>query len=195
MLNKIWMGMITASLLYSMGNGTAPETVSAGLASCKESLSLLFTMLGIMCFFNGFLRIAEEAGVTKKLAVLFRPLLGRIFPDVPKDSEAFSAITMNFTANLLGMGNAATPFGISAMEKLKQQHFLGDRASHAMCMLVVINTASLQLIPTTILSLRMEFGSLDPYCIMLPVWICSLFALTVGIAAAGYFRKREERRL
>ncbi len=192
MLNKIWMAMVTLSLLYSMINGTAPETVSAGIASCSDSLTLLVTMLGMLCFFNGFLRIADNAGITKGIARLLRPLLGRLFPDVPQNSDGFRFITMNFTANLLGMGNAATPFGISAMERLEKQNLQKGTASHAMCMLVVLNTASVQLIPSTILALRMNYGASDPYGIILPVWICSLVSLTAGILAACRFRRKEE---
>ena len=193
MLNKIWLTMMAASILYSFFNGTYAETVAAGIASCSDTIRLLITLLGIMCFFNGLLKIADRAGITKIIARILQPVLGRLFRDVPPDSEAFGAMTLNITANLLGMGNAATPLGISAMEKLKKQNHNRNTASHAMCLFVILNTSSIQLIPSTILSLRMNYGSGNPFFIVFPMWISSLTGLLVGILAAKFFRAREER--
>ena len=193
MLNKIWLTMMAASILYSFFNGTYAETVAAGIASCSDTIQLLITLLGIMCFFNGLLKIADRAGITKIIARILQPVLGRLFRDVPPDSEAFGAMTLNITANLLGMGNAATPLGISAMEKLKKQNHNRNTASHAMCLFVILNTSSIQLIPSTILSLRMNYGSGSPFFIVFPMWISSLTGLLVGILAAKFFRAREER--
>ena len=102
-------------------------------------------------------------------------------------------MTLNITANLLGMGNAATPLGISAMEKLKRQNGSRNTASHAMCLFVILNTSSIQLIPSTILSLRMNYGSANPFFIVFPMWLSSLTGLLTGILAAKFFRAREER--
>ena len=193
MLNKIWLTMMAASLLYSFWNGTYAQTVAAGIASCNDTVQLLLTLLGIMCFFNGLLKIADRSGVTKIIAKILHPILGKLFREVPADSEAFGAMTLNITANLLGMGNAATPLGISAMEKLKQQNHGHSKARHAMCLFVILNTSSIQLIPSTILSLRMNYGSANPFLIVFPMWISSFTGLLTGILAAKYFRAKEER--
>ncbi len=193
MLNKIWIFMMTASLLYSFAAGTYAETVQAGISSCGDTLNLLLIMLGILCFFNGLLKIAEECGVTRMVAKILSPVLLKLFPDLPKSSEALGAITMNITANLLGLGNAATPLGLSAMEKMQAYQQTPGKATHAMCLFVVMNTASIQLIPSTILSLRMTYGSQNPYIILFPVWISSFLGLLAGILAAKWFRLREER--
>ncbi len=193
MLNKIWLSMMSASLLYSFANGTYTETLQAGISSCGDTLNLLLVMLGILCFFNGLMKIAEQCGITNAVAKLLSPLLCKLFPDVPPDSAAFGAMTMNITANLLGLGNAATPLGISAMEKLQAYQKTPGRATHAMCLFVIMNTASIQLIPSTILSLRMTYGSQNPYGILFPMWISSFLGLLAGILAAKQFRSREER--
>lgn len=193
MLNKIWLAMMAASILYSFLNGTYAQTIEAGLASCSDTIQLLITLLGIMCFFNGLLKIADRCGITKVIAKLLSPVLGRLFKEVPPESEAFGAMTLNITANLLGMGNAATPLGISAMEKLKKLSRGKNTASHAMCLFVILNTSSIQLIPSTILSLRMNYGSANPFFVVFPMWLSSFTGLFAGILAAKLFRAREER--
>ncbi len=185
--------MMTVSLLYSFVNGTYAETIQAAIGSCSDTLNLLMVMLGILCFFNGLMKIAEQCGITNIIAKLLSPVLSRLFGDVPPNSEALGAMTMNITANLLGLGNAATPLGITAMEKLQAYQQVPGRATHAMCLFVVMNTASIQLIPSTILSLRMNYGSQNPYGILIPVWISSFLGLLAGVLAANYFRAREER--
>ena len=141
-------------------------------------------MAGIMCLWAGIMKIAEESGLTAIFAKIFSPLLRPLFPTLKKASHAFKNITMNISANLLGLGNAATPFGLKAMEDL---HTLNDRkniASNEMVIFVVMNTASLQILPTTLATLRQSYGSTAPFEVVVPIWISSICSLAVGLIIA-----------
>ena len=157
---------------------------NALIESGASSIQLILTMAGIICLWSGIMKIAVESGLTNIFAKIFAPLLRPLFPRLDKKSDAFQSITMNISANLLGLGNAATPFGLKAMEQL---HTLNDRrdiASNEMVVFVVMNTASLQLLPTTLAALRQSYGSSAPFEIIVPVWISSACALTVALLIA-----------
>ncbi|MCQ2514332.1 MAG: spore maturation protein A [Ruminococcus sp.] len=184
MLNYIWSGLIILSIICAMIFGNTQELSTALLNSGTSSIELLMKMAGIMCLWSGIMKIAEESGFTSMIAKLFSPLLRPLFPRLKKDSPAFKCITMNISANLLGLGNAATPFGLKAMEHLHTLNGRRDTASNEMVIFVVMNTASLQLIPTTIATLRQAYGSTDPFNIIVPVWISSATALAVALIIA-----------
>lgn len=184
MLNYIWSGLIILSIICAMIFGNTQELSTALLNSGTSSIELLMKMAGIMCLWSGIMKIAEESGFTSMIAKLFSPLLRPLFPRLKKDSPAFKCITMNISANLLGLGNAATPFGLKAMEHLHTLNERQDTASNEMVIFVVMNTASLQLIPTTIATLRQAYGSTDPFNIIVPVWISSATALAVALIIA-----------
>lgn len=184
MLNYIWSGLIILSIICAMIFGNTQELSTELLNSGTSSIELLMKMAGIMCLWSGIMKIAEESGFTSMIAKLFSPLLRPLFPRLKKDSPAFKCITMNISANLLGLGNAATPFGLKAMEHLHTLNGRRDTASNEMVIFVVMNTASLQLIPTTIATLRQAYGSTDPFNIIVPVWISSATALAVALIIA-----------
>lgn len=190
MLNYIFSGMIVLSLIYSFFNGTYVKTVEGGLNAVSDTVSLMLTLIAVIGFFNGIVKIAEKGGVTRIIAKSLKKILKPLFKDV-KDDEVFGAVSMNITANLLGMGNAATPLGITAMEKMKKASNKGNTATDAMCLFVIMNTASLQLIPSTILAIRMKYNSSMPYSIVVPIWISSICGLLAGIISA----KLSERRI
>ena len=190
MLNVIWGGMILISLIVSFFTGRVDATAAAAAEGAGAAVQTCLTLLGIMCLWAGLARIGEKAGLVQAMAHLLSPLLKLLFPKLEKDSPAHGSIVMNMVANLLGMGNAATPLGIKAMGDLSRRNRLRSTASDEMCMFVVINTASLQLLPTTLISLRQMYGASSPSGIILPVWIVSVCALSVGVCVAKLLERR-----
>ena len=190
MLNYIWGGMILVSLIVSFFTGRVDATAAAAAEGAGAAVQTCLTLLGIMCLWTGLARIGERAGLVQAMARLLAPLLKFLFPKLEKDSPAHASIVMNMVANLLGMGNAATPLGIKAMGDLSRRNRLRSTASNEMCMFVVINTASLQLLPATLISLRQMYGSSSPSGIILPVWIVSICALIVGVCVAKLLERR-----
>ncbi len=186
MLNIIFSFMIILSVLYAVSTGNADKVTETAIISVKDTLSLTVTILSSMCVFNSMMRVLNKAGITDKLSRALKKPLGILF-NKKEDEDAFGVMSMNIAANILGLGNAATPFGLKTMEKLKKNHI---RATNSMCLFAVMNTASLQLIPSTILALRISANSLNPYIIIIPVWICSLTGLITGITLSKIYERR-----
>jgi spore maturation protein A len=184
MLNYLWRVLVIISNLCSVFLGNSQNLSNALIESGAESIQLIMKMAGVMCLWSGIMKIAVESGFTNLIAKLFSPLLRPLFPKLDKNSDAFQSITMNISANLLGLGNAATPFGLKAMEQLHTLNDKKDTASNEMIIFVVMNTASLQLLPTTLATLRRTYGSNAPFEIIVPVWISSLCALSVALILA-----------
>ena len=195
MLNYIWSGMILISFAVAIFTGRIEETTAAAMDGAGNAIQTCIGLLGVMCLWSGLAKIAENSGLTSVFAKLLRPVTKIIFPKLKKDSPALNAIVLNMVANLLGMGNAATPLGIAAMKELDKENRHRGTASNEMCMFVVINTASIQLIPSTVISLRQMFGSANSSEIVVPVWICSICAVVMGVLAAKFFEKRGKMRL
>lgn len=183
-LNYIWSALVILSVIFSVLLGNTENLSNAIVDSGASAIELLLTMAGVMCLWSGIMKIAQESGLTAIIAKLFSPLLRLVFPKLDKNSEAFGSITMNITANLLGLGNTATPFGLKAMEQLHTLNNKNDTASDEMVIFVVMNTASLQLLPTMLGSLRQSYGSSAPFEILSPVWISSACALAVALILA-----------
>ena len=184
MLTFIFALLIIGSFIASVITGSTRELTEAVLSEPVNAVELCIYLCGGMCFWGGLMRVAEKSGLTEKLAAVFAVLIGGLFKGIEKQGRAFKAICMNITANLLGLGNAATPFGIEAMKALAEEEKAGDTATPSMIIFTVINTASLTLIPSTALSLRMKYGSADPLEIVPAVWITSAAALLVSVTAA-----------
>lgn len=188
MLNYLWAGMIMIGVVFGAFRGIMPEITEAALSSSKEAVSLCLTMLGIMSFWTGLMEIAAKAGIMEKMTRMFRPFVRFLFPNIPKEHKANEYITTNIIANMLGLGWAATPAGIRAMEALAEINE-GDRASNEMCTFLIINISSLQLIPMTIIAYRSQYGSADPARIIGP----GLLATAISTLAAILFCKIMER--
>lgn len=187
MLNYIWCGMIIISFIVSVFTGQIDNTAKAAMEGAGAAVETCVGLLGVMCLWTGIAKIAENSGLTEVFAKILRPITKIMFPRLKDNSAALHAIVMNMVANLLGMGNAATPLGIRAMHELDKINCDKKTASDEMCMFVVVNTASIQLIPATVIALRQVYGSQNPSEIVVPVWICSICAVTVGITAAKLF--------
>ena len=190
MLNYIWCGMIIISFVVAIFTGQVDNTAKAAMEGAGSAVETCIGLLGVMCLWTGIAKVAENSGLTEVFAKLLRPITKIMFPKLKSDSAALRAIVMNMVANLLGMGNAATPLGIRAMHELDKINTCKDTASDEMCMFVVVNTASIQLIPATVIALRQVYGSQNPSEIVVPVWICSICAVTVGVTAAKLFCNR-----
>lgn len=189
-MNYIWCGMVIVSIVVSIINGTVDETINGAFEGASSAVFTVLSFAGVMCFWTGIMKIAEKSGLSQKVERLLKPIINFLFPN--SGGEAKKYISMNMSANILGMGNAATPMGIKAMECLDKENKKPLYASDDMCMLVIINTTSLQIIPTTIIALRVAAGSTDPFSIILPIWISSLTAAATSIFIAKlYFRRKK----
>ena len=180
-MNYIFAFMIILSLITSVFTGTMNETIQAGIEGAENSIKVVLSFAGIMCMWCGFLKLAEKGGAMYYLSKLISPVINLLFPRLKNNQKAKEYITANISANLLGVGNAATPAGIAAMNELDKINKNPDRASDEMSIFTVLNTSSIQFIPTTIIALRSAFGSSDPGCIIIPVWICSGLSLICAL--------------
>ena len=185
------------AIMFGLVNGRTAEVSAAVLEKSGEAVTLAISLCGIMCFWCGLMRVAEKAGLTQKAAKLLSPVVGLLFRGLKKGGRAASLITMNLAANLLGLGNATTPLGISAMQAIAEETGCGEEADDNMIMLTVLNTASLQLIPATAAALRSAHGAESPMDILPCVWIVSAYAVTAAVLSAkvmSWFSKRREKR-
>jgi len=177
----IWTGMAVSALLWGVLTGTGTELASGALDGAASAVELVLSLCGGICLWSGVMEVMERSGAAKGLSRVLHPILGHLFPDAKGDEAAMNAISANISANLLGLGNAATPMGIRAAKRLAGDSGLANRS---LCMLVVVNTASLQLLPTTVCVLRDTMGSGSPFEILPAVWISSLVSVAAGILAA-----------
>ena len=175
-------GLFSLSLLFGCATGQLSAVSAAALTGAQSAVELCLSMAGAICLWSGVMTLMDRCGLSEKLAALLRPLLRRILPNASRDSETLAALSANVSANLLGLGNAATPLGIRAATRMAQG--CGGVASDELCRLVVLNTASVQLLPTTVAAVRAGCGSAAPFDILPAVWVSSLLSVTVGLLAA-----------
>lgn len=189
MLNIIWAIMVFAGIMTGILTGRIKEVSDAILSSCGSAVELAITMLGAMCLWSGLMKVAEKAGIVDVIARLLKGVFRFLFPGIPKGHPANGAIAMSISADLLGLGNAATPLGIMAMKELSAINGHSPVASNAMVMFAVINAACIQLVPATILIIRQQAGSVNPTSIMPCVWAASLVSTLAGLIAAKLLEK------
>ena len=182
MLNVIWPIFIIISVIYAFLCGNI-ENVSNGIfSSLNDVIDLSLTLLGTMCLWNGIMEIARNTSFVDRLCKMLNPLIKILFPRL-ENEKAKREISMNIVANFLGLGNAATPLGLKAMKTLQEDNKIKDTLNNYMVMFIVLNTASLQLIPTNVIAIRNSLGSNSPSGIIFPVWIATIIAAIVGITA------------
>ncbi len=184
MMTWILTGMFLLSLIFGVMNGRIEQVSTAAISECGKAVELVISLLGTMCLWSGLMKVADKAGLTAKLSKLFSPVMKVLFKGMNSCSPAAKAISMNVAANLLGLGNAATPLGIAAMKELEKESPLSTSATDNMIMFVVLNTASLQLIPTTTALLRLKAGSIAPMEILPAVWLTSAAAVISALFMA-----------
>lgn len=182
-MSRIWAGMIALSLVFALMGGRGAALGKASADGAEQAVRLGITLSGSLCLWSGAAALFRAGGLQEKLSKALMPLLGKLYPTARKDPETAQALCGNVTANLLGLGNAATPLGIEAVRRMKALSGSAD-ASDEMCLLIVMNTASVQLIPTTVAALRGSLGSAAPFSILPAVWVTSLLSVTAGILAA-----------
>ncbi len=188
----IWCGMVTLSLLFGVLNGTLDAVSAAALEGAQAGVELCVSMAGILCLWTGVMAVMDRCGLTDALARLFRPLLRRLMPQAAGDRETLAALSANISANLLGLGSAATPLGVQAARRMARQARDGT-ATDELCLLVVLNTASIQLLPTTIAGVRGACGAASPFDIVPAVWLASVLSVTAGVTAARLFARLGRR--
>lgn len=181
MLNYLWSGMIIFSIILSAFSGGMDAITQSALMSAKEAVELSFGMLGVVAMWMGIMRIAEKSGIIEGLSRKMRPILRFLFPDVPDGHPAQKYIATNMIANFLGLGSAATPPGLKAMEELQKLNDNKDRASHAMCMFLIVNISSVQMISINIITYRMKYGSSNPTEIIGPSILATIFSTFIAI--------------
>ena len=189
MVNIVWIILILGGLLTAIFTGRVEAVTQAAFDSAKYAVELCFGLIGIYALWLGLMRVADKAGLVQAFSRRIAPVMKRLFPEVPAKSPAMGAMTMNIIANMLGIGNAATPLGINAIKELQALNRNKSTATDAMCMFLVINTSSVQLIPATVVALRSASGSVNPTEIISTALIATLCSTITGIAAAMIMRK------
>lgn len=194
MINIIWMLLFVISFLYAAIHGTMDEVNKAIFEGGKEAVAISIGLISVLVFWLGIMKIGEEAGLLKKIGTWFRPAVKKLFPEVPPEHPAMGYIISNMVANLFGLGNAATPMGIKAMEQMKKLNQNKSSASRSMITFLAINTSSLTLIPTTVIAIRMQYGSQSPTEIVGTTIVATLLSTTAAIVIDRFFYYRRKRR-
>lgn len=193
-LSIIWTSMAGISIIFAVFLGRVKELGSSVLEGAGAAVQLCLTMAAAVCLWSGVLEVMRKAGISEKLSGLMRPVLKKLFPESQNDPEIMEAISGNVSANLLGLGNAATPLGIRATRLISAKSNSGT-ATDDLCMLVVLNTASIQLIPSTVAAVRSAAGASSPFEILPAVWLSSVASVTAGLIAVFIFRRRRRKGL
>lgn len=186
-MTVIWTGMVVISILCGLATGRGPEVAAAAVEGTSAAVQLALSIAGMLCLWTGVMEVMRRSGLADKLSRLLGPILRRLFPQAARDKETMDSISANVSANLLGLGSAATPLGLEAARRLARRS--PGVASDSLCMLVVCNTASIQLIPTTVASVRAAQGCAAPFDILPAVWLASSLSVGVGILACIIFSK------
>lgn len=191
MVGYIWAFLIGIGVIYSLLSGNIGVINDSILSNANEALELILNLLPIIVLWTGILKIAEVSGLLAKFAKFLHPILKRIFPSVPEDNKALGYISSNIAANMLGLGSAATPAGLKAMNELQKINPKKDTATPAMITFLILNTAGVTIIPTTILALRVAYNSASPSEIILPAIIATFCSSIAGLTLDYFIRKRE----
>jgi len=189
MVNIVWMILLLGGFITAVFNGRIEAVTQAAFDSAKYAVELCFGLIGIYALWLGLMKVADKAGLVKAFSGRIAPILKLLFPGIPAKSPAMGAMTMNIIANMLGLGNAATPLGINAMKELQRLNRDKTVASDAMCMFLVINTSSVQLIPATVIALRSAAGSANPTEIIGTTLIATLCSAVTGITAVFILKR------
>ena len=190
MLNKIWPFFIIISFAFAIYSGNISNINSAIFSSAEQTVELCLTLLGTLCLWNGIMSIALKTSLIKKLTKFLKPLISFLFPDLKNDKKISEQVSMNIVANILGLGNASTPIGLNAISSMQEKNDDKTTLNNSMAMFILINTASLQIIPTTVIAIRSSLGSNNPSKIILAVWVATIAALLTAITAGKILSKK-----
>ena len=181
MLNLIWPIFIIISFTFAIFSGNIEQLNTSIFQSTQDAIQLSIDLLGTICLWNGVMQIASETSMIEKLTKFFEPIINFLFPELKTNKKIKKEISMNVVANVLGLGNAATPLGLKAMQSMQDENLKKDTVTDSMMTFIVLNTASIQLIPTTVISIRTSMGSSNPTAVVLPVWIATISAAVAGM--------------
>ncbi|MBR3589296.1 MAG: spore maturation protein A [Clostridia bacterium] len=184
MMNYVWGAMVVFSFISACFSGNMQALSDSVVNGGQEAISLVIKLTGMMCLWGGIMKIAEKSELTKVICNMLRPLFSFLYKSIDKNSLTARAMSMNITANLLGLGNAATPLGLEAMRRMQEENPDKSRATDDMVVFVVMNSAAMRLIPTTVATLRTQFGSASPMEIMPATWLSTLLSLFAGVTVA-----------
>ncbi|MBR4308423.1 MAG: spore maturation protein A [Oscillospiraceae bacterium] len=188
MIGILWIGIFTVSLFSGFLYQKIGVFTPAIMEGAQKSIEISISLAGPLCLWSSVAKVMERSGFTQILGKILHPFFRKLFPESAKDPQALGYLSSNLSANLLGLGNAATPMGIAAAKRMQQLHGTAD-ASDELCRLIILNTASIQLLPTTVASVRAALGSAAPFDILPGVWICSLCSVTMGLLGARILRR------
>ncbi len=189
-MQVVWLGLILIGVITAAFTGKMADVTKATVDAAKMSVELCIGLIGIMSLWLGFMRLAEKAGLVQGLARLLKPLMRRLFPDVPPDHPAMGSMLSNIAANMLGLGNSATALGLKAMQDLKSLSKIGDTATNAMATFLAMNSASITLIPATVIAMRSAAGSANPTGIIGPTLLATIISMVVSVIAVKLLEKR-----
>ena len=192
MMNYLWSGIILVGLLYSIFAGTLGNVTEAVINSAREAVNLVISIAGITAFWTGIMKIAENSGLLHVFAKALNPILRRLFPSLPKNHKALGYIASNIGANMLGLGSAATPFGLKAMDELQKDNPKKAEATEAMITFLVLNTGGVTLIPTTVIALRIMHGSINPTEIIITSILATAVSSISGLVLDYFIRRRKK---
>lgn len=190
MLNIIWLILLASGIIVAAINGNIDLVTEAALGAAKGAVEVCFDLIGVMALWLGIMKIAEKGGLVKTLAKALKPVMLKLFPSVPSDHPAMGSIILNLSANMLGLGNAATPFGMKAMQELQTLNNNKDEASEAMCTFLALNTSCITLIPATIIGIRLSFDSANPTEIVGACIFATSIAMIVAVSLDYWFRTK-----
>lgn len=194
MLNVIWPIFIILSFAFSIFSGNLENLNNSIFASTADAVNLCISLLGTICLWNGIMQIASKTTVLQKLTRVLKPIIRFLFPEIEGNSIVYQEIAMNMVANILGLGNAATPLGLKAMKSMQKENPKEDTLTNSMATFIILNTASIQIIPTTVIAIRSSLGSENPTSIVFPVWIATICAAVAGLTATKLFIKLSKKR-
>jgi spore maturation protein A len=194
LLNILWPIFIIISFAYAIFSGNVDKLNESIFSSTSESVNLCISLLGTICLWNGIMQIANKTSIIDRLTNLLKPAMNFLFPELKQEKEIQKEISLNVIANILGLGNAATPLGLKAMKSMQKKNPKKDTLTNSMITFIVLNTASLQIIPTTVIAIRSSMNSKNPTSIVFPVWIATICAAIAGITATKLFIKLTERK-
>lgn len=181
MLNILWPIFIIISIIYAIFSGNLENLNKSIFESTESAVNLTLTLIGMTCLWSGIMEIASKTSIIEYLSKILKSVIKKLFPEISSESKSYDNIIMNIVANILGLGNAATPLGLKAMNELQKENDDKEKLSDSMMMLIVLNTASLQIIPTTVIAIRNSLGSDNPTKMIFPVWISTICAAIVGV--------------
>lgn len=194
MLNIFWPFCIIISIIVAVITGKVENINNSVFESTKSAIDLTITLIGTMCLWSGIMEIAVNTSLIDRIKKLLKPIMKFLFPKIKTEDKEYQEICMNIISNLLGLGNAATPLGLKAMTSMQEKNQEKDKLTDSMAILIVLNTASLQIIPTTVIAIRTSLGSNNPTSIIVPIWVATLAAAISAIVATKLFIKLEKRK-